>query len=236
MSTDNVPLVGDGGMSDGAPHHPPVVTLAALYGAAGSVIGPRVAEELGVPFLDREIAEAAAARSGLSQTTRSDVDDAPRSTMDRIAASLGRASTMSGASGGSVEHLDVQEHAVRRHVEDFLARATTSGGVAMGRGGMVVLRTVAWALHVYLGGPREGRIEQRMAIEGIDRPTAEERQRDEDGSRIAYVRRAYGVDGRDPVWYHLMLDSTAIDVDTCVDLIVTAARARTHHPKPSPPI
>lgn len=223
-------------MSDGTPHHPPVVTLAALYGAAGSVIGPRVAEELGVPFLDRQIAEGVAKQSGLSEATVADVDDVPRSLLDRIAASLGRGSTISGASGGSVEHLDVQEHDVRRHVEEFLARATISGGVAMGRGGMVVLRTVSWALHVYLGGPREARIAQRMAIEGIDRATAEERQRVEDETRISYVRRAYGVDGRDPVWYHLVLDSTAIDVDTCVDLIVTAAQARTRHPRPSPPI
>ena len=214
-------------MSDGSPHHPPVVTLAALYGAAGSVIGPRVAEELGVPFLDRQIAEGVAKQSGLSEATVADVDDVPRSLLDRLAASLGRGSTISGASGGSVEHLDVQEGAVRRHVEEFLARATISGGVAMGRGGMVVLRTVPWALHVYLGGPRDERVAQRMAIEGIDRATAEERQRVEDGSRISYVQRAYGVDGRDPVWYHLMLDSTAIDVDTCVDLIVAASKART---------
>lgn len=223
-------------MSDGSPHHPPVVTLAALYGAAGSVIGPRVAEELGVPFLDREIADAVAKRSGLSEATVADVDDVPRSTLDRLAATLGRASTISGASGGSVEHLDVQENAVRRHVEEFLARATHSGGVAMGRGGMVVLRTVSWALHVHLGGPREARIAQRMAIEGIDRAMAEERQRVEDESRISYVRRAYGIDGSDPVWYHLMLDSTAIDVDTCVELIVVAARARTLRPMSSPPI
>ncbi|HUR23681.1 MAG TPA: cytidylate kinase-like family protein [Acidimicrobiales bacterium] len=210
------------------------MTLAALYGAAGSVIGPRVAEELGVPFLDRQIAEGVARQSGLSEATVADVDDAPRSMLDRLAAGLGRASTISGASGGSVEHLDVQEHTVRRQVEEFLARATMSGGVAMGRGGMVVLRTVGWALHVHLGGPRQDRIAQRMAIDGIDRATAEERQRVEDGSRIDYVRRAYGVDGGDPAWYHLMLDGTAIDADTCVDLIVTAARARSRQPRPSP--
>ena len=31
----------------------PVVTLAAFYGAGGTVVGPRVAERLGVAFLDR---------------------------------------------------------------------------------------------------------------------------------------------------------------------------------------
>jgi hypothetical protein len=223
-------------MSDRSPHHPPVVTIAALYGAAGSVIGPRVADELGVPFLDRAIPEAVAKRTGLPEGALEDVDQMPRGVVDRLAASLGRATTMTGGTGGSVERLDVQERAIRGHVEEFLARATISGGVAMGRGGMVVLRTVPWVLHVYLGGPREARIEQRMAIEGIDRATAEERQRVEDETRIAYVRRAYGVEGEDPALYHLMLDSTALDIGTCVDLIVIAARARTLHPKSSPPI
>lgn len=44
--------------------------------------------------------------------------------------------------------------------------------------------------------------------------------------RIGYVRRAYGVDGDDPGMYHLMLDSTALDLDLCVELIVTASKAR----------
>jgi hypothetical protein len=38
----------------------PVVTLSASFGAGGSVIGPRVAEELGLPFLDRAIPVAVA--------------------------------------------------------------------------------------------------------------------------------------------------------------------------------
>jgi hypothetical protein len=139
---------------------------------------------------------------------------------------LGRTSTITDATG-SVERLDLQERRLRGYVEDFLANASAAGGVAIGRGGMVVLAEVPWALHVYLGGPREARIEQRMALEGIDRGTAERRQEDEDEARISYVRRAYGVDGRDPSLYHLMIDSTALDVDTCVELIVAASRART---------
>jgi cytidylate kinase len=99
---------------------------------------------------------------------------------------------------------------------------------------MIVLREVPWVLHVHLGGPREARLRQRIALEGIDRPTAERRQKAEDGARMRYVRRAYGIDGGDPSLYHLMLDSTAIDLDTCVDLIVTAAQARTRHPRATP--
>ncbi len=216
--------------------HPPVVTIAALYGAAGSAIAPQVAEQLGVPFLDRAIPETVAKRTGLPESAVEEADDAPRNGIQRLAATLGRVSTITGATGGSVERLDADLRSIRGQIEEFLARASISGGVAVGRGGMVILRSVPWALHVHLGGPAEARVAQRMALDGIDRATAEARQEAEDSARMSYVSRVYGVDGGDPALYHLMLDSTALDVDTCVELIVTAARARTRDPRSSPPV
>jgi hypothetical protein len=215
----------------GSPDLKPVVTLSALYGAGGSVIGPRVAERLGVPFLDREIPEAVAARTGLSPDAVAVADEGPRSGTERLISRLARASTVSGAAGGAAEDLDLQERRLRGQVEEFLAGATESGGVALGRGGMVVLRDVPSALHVYLGGPREARVRQGMAIEGVGRETAERRQEAEDEARVGYVRRAYGVDGEDPGMYHLMLDSTALDLDVCVELIVAASHARIREPR-----
>src|SRR3954469_12273423 len=101
--------------------HPPVVTIAALYGASGSVIGPRVAESLGVPLLDREIPAEVARRRGLSESAVASVDQEPRSGVDRIVAGLARVSTISGGTGGSVERLDLQERRLRGYIEEFLA-------------------------------------------------------------------------------------------------------------------
>lgn len=211
-----------------------VVTLAALYGAGGSVIGPPVADRLAVPFLDREIPEAVAKRTGLPERAVEDVDERPRSAIDRITSSLGRASVPGGAMAASAEDLDLGERRLRSYIEEMLARMTLSGGVALGRGGMVVLRELPWGLHVLLGGPREARIEQAMALEEIDRETAERRLEAEDRARIGYVRRAYRVDGEDPRLYHLTLDSTALDLDACVDLIVAASEAGLRRPRATP--
>jgi hypothetical protein len=79
--------------------HLPVVTLASLYRAGGSVTGPRVAERLGVPFLDRAIPEAVARQAGLPEDAVADVDEQPRTAMERLVAALGRTSTVSGAPG-----------------------------------------------------------------------------------------------------------------------------------------
>ena len=96
----------------------------------------------------------------------------------------------------------------------------------LGRGGAVVLRDVPGALHVYLGGRRQDRVERAMELEGIDRETAARRLKANDRARRDYVRDAYGVDGDDPSLYHLMLDATGYGVDGCVDLIVAASHLR----------
>jgi cytidylate kinase len=210
----------------------PVVTLAALYGAGGSVVGPRVAETLGVQFLDREIPAAVAKKTGLPTSAVVGVDDEPQTVRKRLVSRLGRASTMSAGAEGSADNLDVQDRRLRGYLEEFLASAAASGAVALGRGGMVILRDVPSALHVHLGGPREARIRQAIEIEAINREAAEQRQELEDKSRIDYVRRAYGVDGEDPALYHLVIDSTALDLDACVELIVAASQARVRSSRP----
>ena len=211
----------------------PVVTLAALSGAAGSVIGPRVAERLGVPFLDRMGSRASGADEDLADEPLDPAED-PTTSGQRIAAGLRHLSTITGGAGGAMERLAGEEAEMRSRTEAFLANASRSGGVALGRGGMVVLRSVPWALHVHLGGPEPARLAQRMLIEDIDETTAAGRQRAEDRARRSYVRRVYGVDGSDPEWYHLMLDATALDIETCVEVIAVAALARAREPRPSP--
>lgn len=215
---------------------PPIVTIAALYGAGGSRVGEQVAERLGVPFLDRVIPEEAARRSGVSEDAVAAVDDEPRSRSERFFSALGRATTVGSPQSGAPDDLELGDRRLRRAIEESLAAMTTSGGVAIGRGGMVVLRTVPWALHVHLGGNRAARIEQGGRLEGIDRDAAGQRQESEDMARRSYVQRAYGVDGASPDLYHLMLDSTALPLETCADLIVAAARARIARPRESTPI
>jgi Cytidylate kinase-like family len=206
---------------------PPVVTLAALHGTGGSVVGPRVAERLGVEFFDRAISSAIADRVGLTEEGVAGVDDRPRRRVDRLVSNLARVADARTATGLPVERVDLEEGRLRGELEAFLVRATRAGGVVLGRGGAVVLGSVPWALHVYLGGPRDGRIEQVMEAERIDRRTAERRVAVHDRARREYVRDFYGVDGDDPKLYHLVLDAVALGVDCSVALIVLASSYRT---------
>src|SRR5215212_8009589 len=218
MSLDAV-----GGRGGSAPRRP-VVTVAAKYGAGGSVVGPRVAERLGVEFLDRAIPASVARRMGLPESAVASYDEQPRSGMGWLVGSLSWVRDLTG--DVPAESLDLDEDRVRAEIEEFLARASVSGGVVLGRGGAVVLGSIPGALHVLLHGPREARAKQAMKIEGVDRETAERRMEANDRARRQYVRERYGVDGDDPYLYHLVIDSCAFDLDACVNFIVTASQLR----------
>ena len=205
--------------------HPPVVTIAALYGGGGSVIGPRVAERLGVQFLDRAIPSAVAKRAGLPETVVAAADEEPRSSWQRLLAILGRTSPATGASQ-QVERLDLEERRLRAEIEKFLAHASRAGGVVLGRGGAVVLADVPGALHVYLSGDRKARVERVMALHNVDRESAAHRVKANDRARREYVKSTYGIDGDSPRLYHLMIDAVALGADVCVELIVAAVQAR----------
>ena len=118
------------------------------------------------------------------------------------------------------------DQTARREIEqEILDLAASGAGVILGRGAVVVLHDDPNALHVLLDGPVEARVRQAMALEGIDQRTAEQRLARVDRFRRAYLDTLYGVDPHETGICHLVLDSTAIGLGECVDLIVAAARA-----------
>ena len=91
----------------------------------------------------------------------------------------------------------------------------------LGRAAAVVLRDRPGAVHVRLDGPGEALVFQAMQIDQIDEDEARRRQRNSDRARMDYVNHFYQAD---PRHYHLVLKSTALALETRVELIVAAAR------------
>jgi cytidylate kinase len=190
----------------------PIVTVAAEHGAAGDLVAPRVADALGVPFLDRALPAALEAASVESRRPSG------------VVGTLARASTM--LAGEPVERMDLNEGHVRAELAEFLARTSSDGGVILGRGGMILLADAPDALHVLLGGDRRRRVARVAQREGIGEDEADRSVREHDRARREYVRRAFGVDPDDRTLYHLVIDTTALGIEASVEVVVTAVRAR----------
>jgi cytidylate kinase len=202
-----------------------VVTLSASYGAGGSQVGPRLADRLGVAFIDRVIPTTVAERLAVPLDDALAHDDAVRSVLERM---LMRFAPAAQAFSGAAAPPDlVDDRSFLRATEEVIRERCAAGsGVILGRAAAVVLRDKPGALHVRLDGPTERRLAQAMELEGVDRATAERHMRETDRAREAYVQQFYGLDARDAALYHLVVDSTALALDACVELIALAAAAR----------
>lgn len=201
-----------------------LVALSASFGAGGSVVGPALAERLGVPFVDRAIPIQVAEHLDVS------VDDATAhdeqgadSFLDRLLRGF------VGTDIGVPAPLPAEKFSsadFRKATEAVLLRqAATGEGVILGRGGMIVLRDDPRVLRVRLDGPPERRIRQAIAIGRSDEATAKETLEKLDRAHADYVRQFYGADIHACTLYHLVIDSTAVGLDVCVEMIARAAEA-----------
>jgi len=205
---------------------PGVVTLSASYGAHGDRVGRALAKRLQLPFVDRAIPTAAAARQlGLPEDVGESLDEHAPSRWERIAT---RFVNSAMPIGPDVLAADVQltperfRSATKAELEHV---ADTTGAVVLGRAGMVVLGNRPEVLCARLDGPVEARIAQVMA-QGVGEARARQGQREVDNAREAYARVFYNVRQDDPRLYHVILDSTALSVEACVDIILRAAKDR----------
>jgi cytidylate kinase-like protein len=201
------------------------VTVAATYGAGGSVIAPAVARRLELRFIDRAIPVALAEEihEPLEAALADDADNTPRVQvlLDRVLATSGLfvGVTSSPEQRGAIPEIAQTEEVLRRI-------ADTTGAVILGRAGVFALKDRPGVLHVRLDGDVEARRRAAAARYGIGMAAATRAQQQTDRTRLAYVQHFYPRAGAwdDPCHYHVILDSTAISHNCCIEIIVRAAQ------------
>lgn len=198
-----------------------LVAISAAYGAGGSRVGPMLAQHLGVPFLDRAIPMQTAASLTFPGE---DVPSEERGWLERVLEGFVGADAAVPGPVATTAALGTED-ARRESDERLLALARSGQGVVLGRAAVAVLREDPRVLRVRLYGPPARRIEQAVRTFGIQREVAANAVRNLDRTHDAYLRQYYGADIDDPGLYHLMIDSTAVPIDDCADVIARAARA-----------
>lgn len=205
--------------------------MSATYGAGGSVIAPRLAEVLGVPFVDRLISADAsqeAARGadpGARHSQEGLVPGEQESTpTGRFLSYFARAATV-GAVIGPDPQID-DDGDIRARAEEAL-RPVAAGrpAVVLGRAAAVVLARRPGAYHVRLDGPVDRRVAWAAAHEQLEIDAASRRQAETDRARSAFVKRLYRADPADPALYHLVVDPTVIGIEATLAVVRAAAEA-----------
>jgi cytidylate kinase len=201
-----------------------LITVSATYGSGGSVVAPALAQRLGLPFLQRvTTTEGEVALAAAPCHERLVAEEAKTTPVHRLLASFTHSMPVGPTQSPlSVHHLDED---LRCSAEDGIhGLVADGGGVILGRAAAVVLGRDR-GFHVRLDGPPARRIIQGATVEGISQEQASAHMQAADRARAAYVRRLYRVDPADASLYHMVIDSTAIPLDTVIELILTAARS-----------
>ncbi|MGH3826005.1 MAG: MFS transporter, partial [Pseudonocardiaceae bacterium] len=206
------------------PERPRVVTISAPYGAGGTQVGPAVAGRLGLPFLNRAIPVSVAERLGVPLEAALAHDQQVPGAVARALINVVGAPASFGVSGVQCR-LANDAGAFRAETEKVLWKlATGSGGVVLGRAGAVVLASCPGALHVRLDGPPDRRLAQAMAYGNLDEDAVRAQLVRTDRARAAYLRHLYGREPGDSGLYHLVLDTTVMPLEACVEVVVSVAR------------
>lgn len=217
------------GTSAGPTHGHPrcrIVTLSAPFGTGGSVIGPAVARRLGLDFVDRAITVEVANELAVSIETAEAHDEKVSSVFGRMLAAAARLPALAGGVVLPGVETPLDDETFQEATSEVICQiADTTGGVLLGRGAAIVLAERDDCLHVRLAGPPERRIRRAQELLGLSEEEARRQQRITDRARDEYLLHYFK--GRlDAVrHFHLVLDSTVLPIETCIELICQAAEA-----------
>jgi cytidylate kinase len=199
----------------------PVVTLFEKYGAGARHVGPRVAEALGVEWMDQAFSSAdieSAKYPGGGRATDQG------SGLERFLGRFAPGATV--LDDASIPLAQAQDWEMVRENTRLVKDAGDRGVVMLGRNGALILGDVRTALHVQLDAPVEVRIARAAREEGIDEALAARRQRTEDRVRAEMSERFYFWNPMKIDRYDVVVNTGVLDLDTAVDVILAAYRAK----------
>jgi cytidylate kinase len=206
-----------------------LITISREYGAGGAEVARLVAEALGWRLVDNELLDRIAARAGLSPDDVKDREERVPGFVERLARTLVAATPElfpPPQAEGTVPKL--QEIDLVRITESVVAEVASEGRVVLvGRAAAAVLASERDALHVRLVAPKEFRINAVANRLGIPPGEAEKILDETDRARARYHRQYYQRDSRDPVGYHMVLNTAALGVDAAARLVEAAVKRET---------
>ena len=195
-----------------------VVTIGGEYGSRRAEIAKAVAERLGWRLVDNCLIEDIARSAHLDQEVCRHYDEVTDPWFHRLRKALWQGGYEGVAT--TTEGIVADAGAVAAVAHRVIAEAAKEGRcVIVGRGAQCILQGSGDALHVFVYGPREERIEHVLRSNpAVD---AEALTDQWDRKRAAYIRHHFGHDWTDRHLYDLMI-SSSIGEEAAVAAVLAA--------------
>ncbi|HEX7733446.1 MAG TPA: cytidylate kinase-like family protein [Ktedonobacteraceae bacterium] len=206
-----------------------VVTIARQCGSGGAEIGRILAQKTGLHYLDHEIIDEVAQRSGM---TVEQIENQDEQTAGPLGYMLEALSTNTPFNLNYGKLLQREQPGIQTlaHEQAYfyltqrvvLEMASAGNAVIIGRGSQFLLRGLPRVMHIYIFAPLPRRIENVRTHFHLTRGEAIEFIERRDGETENYLRHYYGSNGTQAELYHLLINTGLFSFETAADLIAQA--------------
>jgi len=205
----------------------PLLTIRGQLGSGAPEIGRRVADRLGVDYVDQEIIAEVATRLHLREEEVIEKEMPPSNLLGRISEALDR-----GVAYGMVylegAYLPVWEIPLddTRYIQALesvvreLARSHSL--VIQGRGSQFILRENPEAFHVQAVASLEVRLKRIMQDRKLSQDFARQEIARFDNSTRRFVKRYFQAEVEDPIYYHLVVNTERLRLEAAASIIIDA--------------
>ena len=186
-----------------------IITISREFGSGGRTIGKQVAQQLQLPCYDQELVEKIAQESGFTH-------EFVREKGEYTAYGSWLANAFSDRTTQGVSTQDYLWTVQRKII---LELAEQGPCVIVGRCADYILKDSADCLKIFVHADMEKRAERIVRVYGETNEAPMKRLKDKDKRRAAYYKFYTDCEWGDVHNCHLALDSGALGIETCVELI-----------------
>lgn len=195
-----------------------IITIEREYASGGREIGQMIAQQLGIPFYNREILEMASERCGVSVDYLASAEEAaPKSFLYTLMLS-------SNPTRSIQENLPLSDKVYIVETNIIKELAEKSDCVIVGRCASYILREASNLFSAFIYADQESRIKRAVEQYGVDPRRADSVLKKSDRRRETFYSINTGGNWYDKENYTLCLNSGALGIELCTELIVDALK------------
>lgn len=195
-----------------------IITIEREYASGGREVGKKIADELGIPFYNREILEMAAERCGVSSEYLENAEEvAPKSFLYSLMLS-------SNPTRSIEENLPLSDKIYIIESQIIQELAKNSDCVIVGRCANYILSDICDVFSVFIYSNKEERIKRAVEKYGIEQKKALGILKKFDKRRETFYSINTGGNWYDKENYAMCLNSGVLGIDQCSKLILDAVK------------
>lgn len=199
-----------------------VITIGRQFGSGGRAIGKRVAEELGIPFYDKELIKKIAQESGFSKEILEDYDEKPTNS---FLYSLSLGAYTYGNSFTGVPEMPMSDKIFVIQSDTIKEIAKQGSCVIIGRCAESILKDYLPHLSVFVHADLDYRIGRVAEYENISPDVASELIRKTDKKRANYHNYYSDLKWGDATSYDICINGR-IGIENAAKLIIDCAEMK----------